>query len=93
MDSLAEKNTPLVLNDTFLIKDSQTANEIKETSLSNIKPYIWSVSDEDSALTVGIKYISIRRYMFLNPLPLIPFFSGICFKPKTAFYKYFLLLY
>lgn len=56
MDSLDEKTIPLILTDSLLMKDSEDANEIKETSLSNLKSYIWSSSDEDSALTVGIKY-------------------------------------
>ena len=56
MESLDSKTTPPASNDTIITKDSEDTNQLKQTPTSTLRSYVWSASDEDSSLTVGIKY-------------------------------------
>lgn len=66
MDSLDAQNAP-VLTDTLLLKDTNDANQLKETTIQAIgAAFTWAASDEDSALTTGLQYTTEASEIFRN---------------------------
>lgn len=66
MDTLDAQNAP-VLNDTLLLKDTNDANQLKETTIQAIgMAFTWGASDEDSPLITGLQYTTEASEIFRN---------------------------
>lgn len=66
MDSLDAQNAPMI-SDTLLLKDSQDANKLKETTIQAIgMAFTWGASDEDAALVTGLQYTTEASEIFRN---------------------------